>query len=201
MGAPSNRRAGRQRRETSPLFKWREAVLESELSSTRKLVAMVLSVHMDSNGGSCFPGMARITRETSLGRSTVIRSLRDLQASGFLAVVRHGGGDEKNTNRYEARMPKVDVLNTVVGVTVTPVSEEDRSHADTEVVSSESDGGVTTTPKDVDLEVVNEDDGRSRPKGQESGPERFSMTPETRRLVAEAKAATRPERGAQHITR
>jgi len=38
----------------SPLFTWRSAIAESHLPPTTKLVAVMLSLHMNERGGSCF---------------------------------------------------------------------------------------------------------------------------------------------------
>src|SRR4051812_20641124 len=57
--------------ERAGLFEWRKEIAASELSSTRKLIAWTLSLHMDRDGDSCFPSQARVAREASLSERAV----------------------------------------------------------------------------------------------------------------------------------
>jgi hypothetical protein len=66
------------KREPSPLIEWRAQVIASELGSSARLVALVLSLHMDRNGGSCFPSITTLQREASLARSTVCNALKEI---------------------------------------------------------------------------------------------------------------------------
>ena len=80
------------------LPRWRNAVRDSDLDSTSKLVALVLSTFMDSNG-RCWPSRERIARAASLSvRSVAIAMLR-IEASGLLDV-NHSKG--RTANRYQA---------------------------------------------------------------------------------------------------
>jgi hypothetical protein len=84
------------------LFRWRKALLASDLPSTDKLVAFVLSMHMTGAGGSCYPSLTRIANETSLGRSTVAEALGRLEQAGW--IYRERGGPNRTT-RYQACLP------------------------------------------------------------------------------------------------
>jgi predicted ArsR family transcriptional regulator len=83
----------------SALIEWRTMILASDLGSSARLVAFVLSTHMDRNGGSCFPSITTIQREAKLGRSTVCRALDELERSKLLERARGGRG---RPTRYRA---------------------------------------------------------------------------------------------------
>jgi hypothetical protein len=91
-----------ERRYFSPLFTWRGAICDSGLPPTLRHVALTLSLHMNERGGSCFPAVPTIARESGLGETTVRRSLRRLEDAGWL-VVRVGGGRFSST--YTATIP------------------------------------------------------------------------------------------------
>jgi len=50
-------------------------VASGELGANAKLVAFVLSTHMDVNGTSCFPSLTTLQHETSLSRRAVCHAL------------------------------------------------------------------------------------------------------------------------------
>ena len=66
------------------LFAWRRAITRSELPATTRLVAFVLSLHMDSNGGSCFPKMATIGLEAGLTEAAARKHVAALVADGWI---------------------------------------------------------------------------------------------------------------------
>jgi Helix-turn-helix domain len=86
----------------SAVVQWRAAIIESELPSPAKLVALVLSTHMDRNGGSCFPSLTTIEREASLSRSAVCYALKRLEKS---ALIKRVPGGPTTPTRYRASAP------------------------------------------------------------------------------------------------
>lgn len=68
----------------APLFAWRAAIVASTLASTARHVALTLSLHMDGDGGSCWPSVPTIAAETGLREETVRRHLAGLVAGGWL---------------------------------------------------------------------------------------------------------------------
>lgn len=80
---------------------WREALAESRLDRTAKLVGLVISLHMNANG-SGFPGRQRIASWCSLSDRAVDGAVRRLEAAGFLWVERSKG---RKSNRYHALLP------------------------------------------------------------------------------------------------
>jgi hypothetical protein len=86
------------------LMRWRDAVAESDLSSSAKLTAHTLSTAMSADG-ECWPGKQWIGRRSSLSERTVYATTRELEAAGFLKVNWSRG---QSSHRYTA---------TIAGIT------------------------------------------------------------------------------------
>ncbi|MFN0154676.1 MAG: helix-turn-helix domain-containing protein [Gaiella sp.] len=81
------------------LMDWRDAVRESNLPSTARLVAYTLSTYMRGDG-ACFPSKETIADGCGLAsRRPVDRAIDQLEAAGFLSVSRSRG---RSSNRYQA---------------------------------------------------------------------------------------------------
>ena len=65
---------------------WRKAVLDPEgpLTSTERLVALVLAHHMTTDGSRCYPSRELLAGEAELSRATVGRALTALRRGGYL---------------------------------------------------------------------------------------------------------------------
>lgn len=185
-------RKERQSRKKSFLMRWRNAIRGSDLKSWARLVALTLSTRMNTQGGSCYPSVTTIARDTGLGRSTVLRALAVLEKEKFLEVVVRGGserGEKREVNHYEARIP-------ATGVTTVPVSERDWYQQSKRLVSEKSATGVTAGPKDVDLEDVHEDDSGEAAKTQPEDPnERVARHAEKNREIRRMHTEPRTSNG------
>jgi hypothetical protein len=97
---------------------WRDAICESELRSTTKLVALVLTRYMSASGYA-FPGRATIATSASLTVRAVDSAIEKLELAGFLAVeppresvttkrgvVWRRRGGNSITNKYQATLPE-----------------------------------------------------------------------------------------------
>ena len=84
-----------------PLFSWRGAICDSGLAPSARHVALTLSLHMNERGGSCFPSISTLERETGLSRNTVLAALRELESAGWITVKRAA----RSVNRYSATLP------------------------------------------------------------------------------------------------
>jgi len=73
-----------------PLFGWRSALCDSDLPPTTRHVALTLSLHMNERGGSAFPAIATLARETGLSESTVREHLHQLRDTGWLSAGERG---------------------------------------------------------------------------------------------------------------
>jgi hypothetical protein len=96
----------RQRRDLSPLFTWRLAIAskDSDLPPTVRLAAHTLALHMNTDGGSCFPSIATLAAESGLSERSVQKAIRHLEDAGWLRV-RLGGsprGGRRRANTYQA---------------------------------------------------------------------------------------------------
>jgi DNA-binding transcriptional MocR family regulator len=79
-------------REPSPVVVWRRTILKAEgLSSSARLVALVLMDHMNGDGGSCFPSLTTLSRESGRARSTVCIALDELERGGYISRRRGRG--------------------------------------------------------------------------------------------------------------
>jgi hypothetical protein len=87
---------------------WREAVVSSDLlRAPDRLVALVLSLRMKSDGGPCWPALGDhekpgdLMRRTALAERTIRNSLGTLGRTGFLAVTHRPG----KTSIYTPTLP------------------------------------------------------------------------------------------------
>jgi hypothetical protein len=81
--------------------RWRNAVRDSDLDPTAKLVAHTLATYMNSEG-FCYPSKRLLARGCRKGEVTVDRAIKRLERAGFLFVVRSAG---RTSNRYQATLP------------------------------------------------------------------------------------------------
>lgn len=63
-------------------------------------LALVLADHASDEGGRIWPGLALMAHKTRTSRATVQRMLRNMQARGWLELVRAASGREGDTNEY-----------------------------------------------------------------------------------------------------
>jgi len=97
-------REGTQPRTKSLLAVWRDAVRDSDLDRTAKLVAHTLSTYMNARGVA-WPSRATLARGASISDRAVDGGTERLVAAGFLFVNRSDGG-RSHTNKYAALIPE-----------------------------------------------------------------------------------------------
>jgi hypothetical protein len=119
-------------RQASAVFEWRKLIVRSELGASAKLVALVLSTHMDADGGSCFPSLATLSRETSRARSTVCQALDDLDHAGLIERVRGGPG---RSTRYRATSSITGLPLVRSPDSASSVTEPEDVHEDVQKIS------------------------------------------------------------------
>lgn len=116
-----------------PLYTWRSAITESNLSSTTKHLALTLSLHMSERGDSCFPGRKLLSAETGLDLRTVDRHMKILAAieeggedteRAWLRINR--GGGRGKANEYRAVVPKQWHRAAFFDATPTPATGTDK---------------------------------------------------------------------------
>lgn len=105
---------------------WLRKVLDSDLSTSAKMVATVLFSHMDRRGGSCFPSHETIAAKASMSYWSVKRQVAALRDSGWVesTVIRKGEGRGSRVS-YQASLPTTRGGITTVGLTtVGPCSDQ-----------------------------------------------------------------------------
>jgi hypothetical protein len=99
--------APKKKKEKPPLYLWRDAMLASELESGTRLVLLVISTHMDSNGNNAWPSQERLARETGMVRRSIVTHIQKAQAGKWLKVSESGlKGQAWKTHQYEISYPK-----------------------------------------------------------------------------------------------
>ena len=62
-----------------------ETLLQNEdLTASEKIVVTALLLHRNQKSGACYPGLARISKLSSLSRITVLRVLDSLEKKGII---------------------------------------------------------------------------------------------------------------------
>ncbi len=91
------------------VWRWRQAILKSELGSTTKLVLLALSTYMNDHGAGCYPSIDQIARDTSLSDRAVTTHIGNAEAAGFLIKKkRNMRGQLWDSNEYYASTPSDD---------------------------------------------------------------------------------------------
>src|SRR5213592_1465088 len=103
---------------------WRNAVRDSNLDPTAKLVAHTLTTYMDATG-KAFPGKPALAEGSSIDKRTVDRALSRIEARGLLRIERTKGGRQARgkaaTNRYTATIPTVALVPPLTMAGETPL--------------------------------------------------------------------------------
>lgn len=133
-----------------PLFTWRSAVVESDLSPTTRHVLLTLSLHMNERGGSCFPSTRLLARETGLSRRSVETHLgAAVEASWLDRQQREKRSDGRFTGyTYRAVVPRGNLLPTDQGNVEHEPWEPDDTNQGKEVPRSSSVSSSESTGPD-----------------------------------------------------
>ena len=71
--------------KTPYLIRWRNLVFsENGLPSTTKLVLATLSLHMNKDGGSCFPSIRHLSDRSSLSEKAVCKHIKEAEKDGWI---------------------------------------------------------------------------------------------------------------------
>ncbi len=91
------------------LFGWRELVASKNgpESAITRHVLLTLSIHMNTNGGSCFPTTRSVAEQTGLSERTVCTHLKIASKEGWLKKMALGlTGKNWKRNEYQAVIPQ-----------------------------------------------------------------------------------------------
>ncbi|NDD83417.1 helix-turn-helix domain-containing protein [bacterium] len=94
-------------RNVSKVWSWRQAIFESQLSATTKLVLAALGSHLNDMGDAMFPSQQRLAKLCSLSERAVITHLAIAEQAGWLRTrKRQLEGKKWAANEYVAAFPK-----------------------------------------------------------------------------------------------
>ncbi len=74
-------------------------------SPTTRLVLLVLASHMSLDGGSCFPSVRTLIRETGLSNRSVLDHLKLAADAGWIERIESGTGQGWKRHAYQAEVP------------------------------------------------------------------------------------------------
>jgi len=99
----------------SPLFGWRGAIAASALEPPSRHVALTLSLYMNERGGSAFPSVETLAKDTGLSGRAVQQHLGKLVNGGWLSRTPRTKSDgSRDSNLYTAVIPR-EVVNQMQG--------------------------------------------------------------------------------------
>lgn len=75
-------------------------VLESELSANARLVCFVLLRYRNRKNGDCFPSQETISHACGLCRSTIVKSIQELEKNGWVELKKKRSSGKKFTSTY-----------------------------------------------------------------------------------------------------
>lgn len=110
------------------VFSWRDAIQNSSLASTTRLVLLNLSFYMDSQGGICYPSINRQAADTGLSARAVITHLQIAEKEGYIIKrTKRNPGSQWSHSIYFAVFPKNMKLKTAEDHLETPCEEDSLS--------------------------------------------------------------------------
>jgi len=96
----------------SRVWSWRQAIWESSLGATTKIILQALASHLNDMGEPMFPSQARLSRMCSLSERAVIAHLHIAEQAGWIAPRKRDlKGSKWAANEYVATWP--DGVNDV----------------------------------------------------------------------------------------
>jgi Helix-turn-helix domain len=101
-------------------WRWRKAIQSAALEPSTKLVLYNLSLHMNQNGGNCFPSTRLQAKETGLSERAVCTHLERAEAAGFIS--KRAKGDGKNWKHHEY-VPLIPATENISAATPTEGTE------------------------------------------------------------------------------
>jgi hypothetical protein len=95
-----------KKRSDVKVWSWRQAIKDSDLKSTTKLVLLTLSVYMNDCGNGCYPSVEQLVKDTSLSKRAVIVHLQLAEKAYFITKKMHGfRGNKWRRTEYIATYP------------------------------------------------------------------------------------------------
>lgn len=114
---------------------------------THKAVLVGMANHANPDGKDCFPSIDRLEKYTSLGRSTIIRAIKQMEDLGILSAVRTVGKVTKYTLNFDWQAQD-DQCRSGTRPTAGPVPEREEP-------VPQRDGGSAAAAPEPSLTVIN----------------------------------------------
>lgn len=115
------------------LFEWRNAILSSDLHPTMRLVLMVISTHMNQNGGSAFPSQKTIAKEAGICVRMVKYHLKAAANTGWVkrSLYPNPSGQGWRRTHYGISIPEGGATKVKVVQPIAPRNGEGGAIQDT----------------------------------------------------------------------
>ncbi|UGY03263.1 helix-turn-helix domain-containing protein [Bradyrhizobium quebecense] len=110
---------------------WLELMLCSKLGCAAKIVAIRIALHHNVETGQCDPSLIGLVTSAGTSESTVKRSLRELEAAGWLQISHSRGGRSLHGAGYRSSY-QLTIPNSVTGEPVNRSAGEPVNRAKTE---------------------------------------------------------------------
>lgn len=98
------------------VWSWRDAIRQSDLQPTTKLVLYTVSIYMNEIGGGAFPSYKTLANDCGLSKRTTMRHIEIAIQAGFIGKekgLRENGS--YTSNRYKATYPSWVVSRVTLG--------------------------------------------------------------------------------------
>jgi hypothetical protein len=106
---------------------WRDAIRDSDLDATAKLVAYTLSTYLNGRG-EAWPSKETLAAGASKSKRAVDGAIDRIAATGFLSVSKSKG---RSSNRYQATTPTVQAVAPSTVQTGAPLARSNRAASST----------------------------------------------------------------------
>ncbi len=165
-------------------------VLKTPMTSkTDKLVLMALAEAGHDDGGSCYPGVARLAQLSGVTERNVQLALRRLEAAGWISVVAHAR--QHRPTEYLIAVARLNRLSETSGVDRDTPDDRPEVSIPTPLKAPEVSVATPLRPRSPTPGVSVETPGVSLPTPDPTEPKKNRYYEEDRSLALRAEAETR----------
>ena len=92
-----------------------------ELKDSAKILLLILISYENETEGYSYPSQARLLRETSMSKTTLLKSLKELEGKGYIKRVKEKG---ENNKYYISSSVKIDTTTSTKNSTTTSIKND-----------------------------------------------------------------------------
>ena len=160
-----------------PVWSWREAILESEMSPGAKLLCFCISCYLNDAGGYAYPSVKTLMKNTGYSNKSVARHISEAVAAGLLLIKRmhNDRGWVYGTHYHPAFPAHATLKNEANGLDVhstprhaEPLKNEQKEALD--VHSTPRDAGLSVDLSSLSVESTRHNSPNNCPKEKEAKP-------------------------------